>query len=223
MTVFATDLITRFSNDAEAEFAAEFPCIVDRLALDIVSGTSEYTLPDYVISIRKITWMGKKVDTTSHRRYRDYFSPSSTGTPYLYIYNNLGQGKIKFLPAPNVTIAAVTINLFGSEIANRVIVEYYRTPDFVSFTIPIFFRRRLLKAYVLKKCFAVEGKGQNYKGVKYWNARWEYLKETYGTLLSELIDSPRMILVGKSVTYRQLIPTPVLPYNDIGIGVRKGE
>lgn len=223
MSIFSAALITRFSNEGEEVFAREFPCIIDRVALSIVSGTSIYTLSDYIVDVRKITWKGLRLDPYGHRRYRESFSPSSTGIPNSYIYNNIGQSQIKFLPAPNVTIASVSSNLFGSEIINRVIVEYYRTPDFNTNIIPSFFRRRLLKAYVLKNCFSVEGPGQNLKAAKYWESKWNYLKETYGNLLDELINSPRRIIIGGTSSYRRLIPTPQIPYNSQGIGVNPGE
>jgi hypothetical protein len=129
---FSAALITRFQNEAEEIFAREFPCLIDRISLDIVSGTSIYTLPSYIIDIRKITWKGKRLAPLSHRRYRENFSPSSSGTPEYYIHNNIGQSQIKFLPSPNETIVSSTSNLWGSNISSKVIVEYYRAPSFSS-------------------------------------------------------------------------------------------
>lgn len=226
MAIFSSLLITRFSQEAENEFAREFPCILDRETLSIVSGTSIYTLPSHVIDVRKITWKGLRINPLSHRRYREYFDQVSTGsTPECYIYNNIGISQIKFFPIPNVTIAGITTNLWGSEIANRVIVEYYRTPDYSVYTIPAFIRRRLLKAYVMWKCFSIEGRGQNLKAAKYWEGKWQYLKVSYSNLLEDLINEPRRIIVGGSTDYNDNrgIPTPQLPYNYRGIGVDKGE
>lgn len=225
MAQFSSDLITRFSQEAEYEFAREFPCIIARYALNIIAQTSIYTLNSNVIDIRKITWKGRRIDPISYRRYREVFGPSATGTPDYYIYNNVGQSQIKFIPTPIVTIGSVTNDLYGSEIPNRVIVECYIMPNFSTYTIPSFIRRRLLKAYVMMKCFSIEGRGQNLKAAKYWEDKWNFLKQSYGELLEELINTPRRIIVGGSTDYstNRYIPTPQLPYDKQGISVDIGE
>src|SRR5207253_4675992 len=108
-------------------FAAENPCIVDRMSLNIISGTALYTLPSYVTDIRRVTWLGQKLWPVSHRDLRDTgLSGTQQSKPYNYIYNNIGQSKIQFFPVPSQSItAAITSNgLWGSEILTSVIVEF---------------------------------------------------------------------------------------------------
>jgi hypothetical protein len=210
--VFDDETITRFAQQGEFQFASISDCIVDRLSLDIVNGTSIYTLPDYVLNIRRITWRGKKLDPISHRKYRQGCYPSSAQSePTEYIYNNIGQQKIQFFPTPAETIAAATTNLYGSSIGTSVILEFSRTPDFASFVIPLYFRRFLLKCYVMKMCFGIESRGQNLKSVQYFDAKWEQLVEAYETILDELYNTPRMITASVYPILRPRPPRPVLP------------
>lgn len=223
MALFSSATITRFANEAEDLYVREFPCIIDRLSLTIVALTHTYTLPDHVIDIRKITWKGKRIDPYSFRKFRNELDTVSTGTPDRYIYDNVNQSQIRFFPIPNEAIAAISTNLFGSEIGNRVVVEHYRTSDYNSYTIPNFFRRRLLKAYVNKCCFSIEGLGQNLKAAKYWTNKWNYLKDQYSALMEEMINEPRRLIIGGTGAERYILPRPMLPYDQRGIGVDKGE
>lgn len=219
--IFSSADILRFSQQAEDLFTSENDCIIDRYAINVVSGTAEYLLPDYVSSIRRVTYKGRKVYPVSHRNYIDSnISFIAQGAPTDYIFNNIGQGKIKFFPTPNENISAVQLNLFGSEIPNQLIVEFYRLSDYSVNSIPDFMKRRLLKAYVMKMCFSKEGKGQNLKAAKYWGMKWEMLKQIYGELLEELINSPRKLINGSTIEYNDRTPPPPrLPISKFGIGV----
>lgn len=225
MPVFDSATLTRFTEDGEKDFNRDYPHIIDRLSLDIVAGTHTYTLPEYVLDIRRVTWLGYKVDPQRHRplRDRELSLTATAAKPTDYVFDNIGQQQIRFYPIPSVTIASTNVNLYGSEIPNRVIVEYYRIPDHTSQIIPSFFRRRLLKAYVMKAAHSIEGKGQNFKAAGYWARKYFFLKETYGSLLDELINEPRRIIIGGMAGRNLGIPRPVLPYDQIGIGVDKGE
>jgi hypothetical protein len=221
--LFSSATITRFANEAEDIFAREKQCIIERETIAITSGTHTYTLPDYIIDIRKITWKGKKLDPLSFQKLRNNLDMVSTGTPDSYIYDNISASQIRFFPIPNENITSITTDLYGSEILNRVIIEYYRNPDHSIYIIPPFFRRRLLKSYINRCCFSIEGSGQNLKAAKYWDNKWNYLKEQYGNLLEDLINEPRRIIMGGNAFERYVLPTPQLPYEYRGIGVDKGE
>ena len=228
MSLFSTATITRFAQEAEDLFVKDYHCIIDRTALAIVANTHTYSLPSYLIDVRRLTWKGLKIYPASHRSLREsQLSLTNTASvPYNYIFDNIGQAQIRFFPIPSVNIASIGTNLYGSEIANRVIVEFYRSADYTAFTIPSFFRKRLIKAYVLKMCFSIEGRGQNLKASKYWHDKWNYYNEIYGMLLEELINEPRHIILGPGGISRDFNLRTLennLKYDNIGIGVEKGE
>lgn len=217
--VWDAETILRFANRGEDIFAQEFPCIIERTALSIVQGTSQYTLDDSVFNIRKVLWKGDRIDPISHRRYREDSINLTEGLPKEYIYSDIGHQVIQFVPTPNETISSVSTGLFGTEIPNRVIVEYYRMPDHTDIQIPTYIRRRLLKCYVAKMCFAVEGKGQNIKASRYFDKKWKYLKEFYMEILNDLITKPRRLISDNSVDSTRNTPFAQLNRNDFGIGV----
>lgn len=223
MSVFDKELLNRFAQNCEDDFHSDFNCIVDRFALPIISGTSLYTLDDWVVNIRRITYLGWKVYPLSHRDFRDYILPvSSTGRPLEYVYNNVGLNTIKLFPAPSLTIDPViyenSSELFKTEnILTQCIVEYYRAPDYFDFTIPLFFKRRLVKAYVLWMCFQTEGKGQNEKAAAYWQKRYKALKRLYGEALQDLINRPRKLFASGNDDFDIRQRRPMLPIDKFGI------
>lgn len=227
MSVFSTEQLNRYTLAAEQEFSNEFKCIVDRVALPIVSGTSLYTLSDRVIDIRRITYRGIKIDPASHRNLRESFggfNSTASGTPTDYIFNNLGQMVIKLFPTPSETLAHAQANLFTpTVILAQCIVEFYTLSDGIGYKIPEYIRRRLLKAYVLKQAFLAEGKGQNLKMSKYWGKKWDYLKELYGNQIYDQLNTPRRLVSGGNTLKNQYLARPQLPVSMQGYGVDPGE
>jgi len=225
MAVFTSDQINRYVLQAEQAFTNDFKCIVDRLALDIVSGTDLYVLPDYVIDIRRITYRGIKIDPISQRDVREYLDGlNSSGTPENYVFNNVGQMTIKLFPAPTETLANSQTDLYNPEVVRvQAIVEFYAAADGIGYKLPAYIRRRLVKAYVLKQLFLAEGKGQNIKASKYWSQKWKYLKEKYGFQIENQLNEPRRLLANGPQYGRPYLAPPVLPLGMRGIGVDPGE
>jgi len=220
--IFESNTITRFSQIGEDIFASQSECIIDRYSISTVSGTSIYTLPEYVTNIRRVTWKGTKLDPIPHRQFRENFpSIDSRGRPYWYVYNNIGQNQIKLYPTPSETISQQGGDLFlPAKISAGVIVEFARVSDYTLFTIPTFLRRRLLKAYVLKMCFAIEGPGQNIQASQYFDSKWQQLVSRYNILLFDLINKPRKLISGGQFEVISNVPhQPRLPISRYGISV----
>lgn len=223
MSLWTSDQITRFSQDGENDFAEDYPCILTRLSLATTANVPVYSLPDSVRSIRRITWKGFKLDPLGQRNMREVFSyATQVGKPYWYVFNNVGANKIQFFPIPDETIVPSGLNLYSDAITTDCIVEYFTLPDYVIYTIPQYFRRRLLKNYVLRYCFAIEGAGQNLKNRDYFNQKWENLKKQYGEFLDEIHNKSRKLCLN-GITSSQFFPaTPVLPVSRFGIGIDDG-
>lgn len=223
MSIWTDSTITRFSNNGEQAFTDEYPCIIKRIALTINANVPLYTLPDDVRSIRRISYQGQKLDPLGQRNMREVFNnPTQVGTPFWYIFNNLGQNNIQFFPIPPQAITPSGLNLFAEAIPVDVIVEYFTQPDFNTYIIPMYFRRRLLKPYVVKMCFTVENQGQNVKYSKYWDQRWLLLKEKYGQFLDSIHNKSRKLCLN-GITSNQFFPgSPLLPVSRFGIGIDDG-
>ncbi len=311
-TLFSDRKITRLSNEGENNFAVEYPCIIKRISLattistptdfDSMSGdfdsatgdfdssgaaltyVNPFTLPDDVLSIRRVTWKGYKLDPLPQRNFREVFqNATQLGRPFWYVFNNVGQNLIQLFPGPNERLPIITTisntdfdstpglfdsapgdfdsagigqstssssgtdfdstpglfddqqglfdgstnvaqtDLYGNSIDKSFIVEYFQAPDFVNATIPAYIRRRLLKNYIMRGCYNIEGQGQNLKASKYYKERWRMLKQMYGELLGELHNKPRKLVVnGISSSY--FFPgVPMLPIDRFGASVSAGE
>lgn len=225
MSLFTSEQINRYTLQAEQLFTDEYRCITDRIAIEIVSGTSLYILPDNVLDIRRITYRGVKIDPVSHRDMREYLDGlDSSGTPTNYIYNNVGQTTIKLFPTPVETLGTIQSDLFNPEIVRvQCICEFWTVADGIGYKLPEYIRRRLLKPYVLKSLFLAEGKGQNIKASKYWDKKWKYLKQLYGLQLEDQLNSPRRLISSGNYQWKPYLAPPVLPLSMRGIGVDPGE
>jgi hypothetical protein len=222
--IWTANTITRFSQEGENDFAEDFPCILTRYSLAVQVGVGSYTIPDSIRSIRRITYQGQKLDPLTFRNQRDVFQGASQiGKPFWYVFNNIGQNTIKLFPAPSDTINPSGADLWSDAIATDVIIEYFTLPDYATLSIPSYIRRRLVKAYVLKMCFAMEGQGQNLKNVQYFTQRYSYLKDKYGWLLAEIHNKGRKLCLN-GVTGSQFFPgRPILPIGKFGISVEDGQ
>jgi len=225
MSLWTSESIIRYSQEGENDFSEEYPCLLTRISLTITKNVSTYTLADDVKSIRRISWQGFKLDPLSQRNMREVFSyATQVGKPYWYVFNNVGANNVRFFPIPdsNISPASGGANLYGSDIKSDVIIEYYRVPDYANYVIPEYFRRRLLKSYVMNMCFAKEGQGQNVKNRDYFRQRWQYLKAKYGIFLDEVHNKPRKLCLN-GITSSQFFPAaPVLPVSRFGIGIDDG-
>jgi hypothetical protein len=223
MPLWTSESIVRFSQEGENDFAEEYPCILTRMSLPVVRNQALYTLPDDVRSIRRITWQSQKMDPLGQRNMREVFSyATQVGKPYWYVFNNIGANRLQFFPIPDETINPSGLNLYGDAINTDVIIEYFVLPNYANYVIPQYFRRRLLKAYVLKSCFSIEGAGQNLKNRDYFNSRWDGLKQLYGQFLDEIHNKSRKLCLN-GITSSQFFPaTPVLPVSRFGIGIDDG-
>lgn len=223
MSLWNSTTITRFSNEAENNFAEEFPCILTRMSLPVIGGQSLYTLPDSIKSIRRITWQSWKLDPLGQRNMREVFQyASQVGKPFWYIFNNIGANTIKFFPCPPTTINPSGGDLWSDAIATDVIIEYFQLPDYLTAVIPLYFRRRLLKSYVLKACFGIEGQGNNIKNRDYFLQKWMNLKKQYGELLDEIHNKSRKLCLNGITSYQFFPGQPLLPVSRYGIGIDDG-
>lgn len=187
-TIWSDSYIQQLINDAETDIVNKLTPIFERVSLAVTSGTATYALPAYIIKTVQVTWKGEVLDNLAQQdlynldqKYR-----TNTGKPIGYVWNADGYKTIRFFPVVNETIAADDTNIYGSDIANRVIISYYRTPDTTQsdFQIPTYMGRRAVKPYVLWKAFKAEGIGQNLNASAYYKQKYKQMIELYKTIKS---------------------------------------
>ena len=210
MAIWSDATITRFLSEAEESVARETKCIIKRVALVIVSGTPVYTLPDDLISIRRVTWKGKQIHPVPHLKYIEQNHTSASSTPLWYIFNQQGRNSLRFYPIPDTAITGTAADLFGASIRTKVIVEYYALPSCTE-TIPVYIRRRILKSYAVSKCFMQEGNGQNYGAAQHYSRIYNLYTGDFKSIYVDHFVAKINVLGGGRGS-RGVNPPPILPY-----------
>jgi hypothetical protein len=222
--LFDTTTLERYYFQAENELSTEHPFLIDRLALPVVANTAIYTLPDYVVSIKRITYLSQKLDPLPQRNFREVFqSAGQKGKPFWYVYNNVGLNQIQLFPNPPDNLPVINGSLFlGANILKGCIVEFYRATDNNTFRVPEYARRQLLKQYAAARLFNIEGPGQNMKLSAYFTQKWKAMSADFYNHLDELYGRPRKLIVNEIVSSNYYPAAPVLPIGQFGISVDEG-
>jgi hypothetical protein len=222
MPIFQQSDIIRFFNRGEQSVSNDCNFLLDRYELNVISGTQSYLIPDFVRSISRVTYLGKKLTPLPQRDFKDAFqSGTQQGRPFWYIFNNSGANTIKLFPCPNQTIGT-GIDPWVADIPNCVIVEFFRISDNADFILPPWSRNYLLKKYVGKELFSCEGAGQNLKMAKYMASQWEQWRSEFEGIIDELHSAPRKLFVSDVVSGNWFPGSPLLPIDKFGISVETG-
>lgn len=222
MPQFSSDTITRIVNQGEQNISVDKPFLVDRYEPSIVANTAIYTLPDYVTSIRRVTYEGSKIDPLPQRNQREVFQAATqVGKPFWYVFDNLGANKIKFFPTPPTNIVA-GVNPWVADIATKVIVEFYRVSDNNAFVIPAYLKRQLLKQYLARQLYTLEGPGQKKSLAQYYDNKYQMFKEGFIEHLVYLHGSPRKLIINDIVSSNYFPASPILPVAQFGTAVDEG-
>lgn len=242
MSIWSTATINRFAAEGEREITLKVPCITKRVALNVRAGTSVYNVPSDVVSIRRLTWKGKKLDPKPFIDITQYplvnpagisgafdvgsyngsgfFVDSSnsipTGqVPYAYFYSGYGENVVKLFPTPSVSVAAVTTDLYGANIPNAVILEYYAFADVTtgSQRVPAYMARRIIKSFVLFKCYSMEGVGQDLNAAARFKSRFEQQLNFFQTVKSGIFVARMRTRSPEGNYFPTKIGRPRLPVN----------
>lgn len=219
MENFTDAQITAFAHQAEIQLTAEADSIVDRYAVPVILGQTEYQLPTRIIDVRRITYRGKKMDPFSGQEMIWSGSTPNTpaqGLPKFYTYSYKGYPVIKLYPAPNENLPVPSEDLWTREgIAASLCVEFVTQPDFTpgsDLRIPSTVRRQYVKDFVMYRCFKREGKGMDPKAASYFMAKFEQDKLEH-RIISEQIFKCIPAQLEPYVQKKQFVGRPVLPPN----------
>ncbi|MGH7239765.1 MAG: hypothetical protein ACREHG_06820, partial [Candidatus Saccharimonadales bacterium] len=212
MSLFSTDSIARYALQGEQQLSRDRPFLVDRYSPAIVDGTSTYSVPDSLLSIRRITWKGFKLDPMPYRLMRESFqSATQQGRPYWYIFDNIGQSKVRLFPTPMENLSAGTDLFSPASVADYCIIEFNRVADAVNWVIPAWKERQLIKQYTNMRCYEMEGAGQNLKLYKYFKVKWELWSGQWFKLLDDLQTKARKLIIDEIHTNQNFPGKPILP------------
>ena len=242
-TLWTDSYLSALAVEGEEKVSLLVNCIVDRFALRPFMGVPNYTLPDFVIGIRRITWKGVKLEFLTPFQWRRMFPYSGAystegafessafashafqiagmfsdtahmGKPQFYGFQGANRESLSFFPTPNEEVEVTTGDLYNSDVIEQnVVVECYRLADELH-TIPSFARRQLVKNYVMWKAFLKEGDSQNLKVAKYFEQRFTFGLSIFRSSHNRIFSSKFRVLTQQvGSQYLELRKQPQLPLN----------
>lgn len=133
--------------------------------------------------------------------------------PEFYGFSGSDFRTIQFFGTPGSNVAAIQTNLWGVEIPNRVIVEFFRLPETPTHVIPSYFRQEALKNYVLWRAFAREGPGQRLDMAAYYRQKFEGTKAQLKSFISGLYLGQIYVFDGNDMGNMPARPRAMYPAN----------
>ncbi len=204
-------------QEAEEQLIAEVPTLVDRIAPNIYSGVASYQLPNYVSTVRKVMWKGFQLDPA---KFSHVVSSSTSpfnnvsGRPREYVLDGYGENVLRLFPPPNETIAGTEIDLWGANIPDKCIIEFYRNPNMSSsvLRLPSRIRDVLTFPYALAKLFSKEGIYQDVVAADFYSRQDTMISQLYKETIRELWAAwPKILTAEPSQPGKLKLPRPTLP------------
>jgi hypothetical protein len=203
--------LERLVNQGETKISDDINFLAMRYSPTIVAGTADYTLPDYVRSIKRVTWKGYKLDPMPQKTRANVFqAATSQGRPYWYVYNNVGLNKISLFPIPSESVTAGT-NLWSTDISTSAIVEFWRISDNSTYVIPDYFRRQLLRYFLTSRQYQQEGRRNRFNSAMYYKDRFAREIYNFESFLEEVQNRPTKRTVSQVPYTRSFPASPRLP------------
>lgn len=233
--IWSESFIESLAAEAIGQIAIDVNCIWARECVATTSGISVIRLPNYVRTLRRVTWRGWTLDPVSWDGlialtpatvFVNTNSPNSNtdntvlGRPLNYAMHPTDPYDIRLFPTPNESFTTSGEPDPYTPTANSpsCIIDYWRKPDSTNsnpvISLPPYILRRTQKAFVLWHAFAAEGKGQNLRASTYYKQRYEFLINRFRLINEGCFVGKRYALDDGSLsTDGYFWPKPTLPPN----------
>lgn len=236
MSIWTNEYLNQLATDAEQDINKRIPSLIYyRFCLAVTQGISVYTLPSFVRTVSRVSWLGRKLDPVNWDELT-YLTPATAvlnaneldtiptviGRPLYYAKHPTNPYDIRLYPTPNLTLSSTAQDPYSPlpETANpqACIIACWRNIDSTfsdpTSLLPNYIDRRTRKAYVLWKAFGAEGKGQNLKASAYYKNIYEMLIERFIHINQGAYVSKRYAIEDGLLTIDGFrYPRPILPSN----------
>lgn len=176
------------------------------------------SLSPTVQEISRMTYQGYVIDPLT-RPQLDRLSPTwfqQTSRPLYYSIEYLGIKGFQLYPRPGSTYGTSVMDTYlSSDVPDNFIISCYLILDETnqSIQLPDWIGRKLLKLYVLYKCFTQEGPGQDLKVGLYYKQRYLVQLEKSKIYLAKIFSSCRICLAPNESYGRRRPGRPIMPPN----------
>lgn len=219
--IWTDDQLNQWSDDALGQIASDVHCIYVREPIEIQKGNSFYELPPYVRTLRRVAWRGRSLFALSWIEM-DLLAPTTSGfdtpigVPKFYAMAPEAPYAIRLFPIPNESFSATGFDPYAPQPnQSNCIIDFYRVPEATGASaLPHYIQRRTLKAYVLWKAFAAEGKGQDLKASQFYLSKYQLLIEYFRHINEGCFVAKRYSLEDATLLQKNFrVPKPVLNSN----------
>lgn len=202
-TIWTDQQLTQWEQDAYGQIAIDVNCIWQRECLATVAGVSVITLPSYVRTVRRVTWRGRSLEPQSWEEMTLltpatvflHYPPntaanveSSRSRPLFYSQHPTNIYDMRLYPCPDesFTTTGLADPYAPTPYAPACVIEFWREPDPTNsnpiISLPPYIARRTMKAYVLSKAFAAEGKGQDLQAAQFYKMKYQFLIDKFRSI-----------------------------------------
>jgi hypothetical protein len=205
--IWSDNFLNLLQEEAQQYIAAKVPCLYYKFYLPVTEGVSVYTLDSTIVkSIKRITWRGWKLepvnwnDLTILTPGTVYVNPgtnieTSISRPQWYAMHPTNIHDIRLYPTPDASFDQTpsTDDPYSPYVYEpHCTISCWRLVDTTNplASLPLYIQRYAVKAYVLWKAFAKEGKGQDTNASKYYKSKLDFILEQFklindGTFVSK--------------------------------------
>lgn len=214
-------LIDRFIGQSAIDIANKLGYCTFRSSIEIVKGTGTYSLDSAVKDMQRITWNGFKMEPKSQKQL-SMLSPvyrTSTSRPFYYSIGSDGYLVLRVFPVPSLNLHQVNDELLNTEdgIGNGLIVSATQNSDEfprnITYPFPAYIGLKLIKDYVLWRCFEVDGAGQDLKASSYFEQKYNSKVEFYKDIVMKTFLPTTRQLSDSMIQKPYRMAYPILPPN----------
>ena len=226
--IWTDDFLNGLAAAAEKQIAIDVPCIFQIFSMPTTTGVSVYTLPSFVKGVRRVTWLGRKVEPLNWEQFvlltpatvfvgpgNSHNIETSNSRPQWYTQHPTNVKDIRFFPTPDRTFPG-TDDPYKPTPTSGCLIAYnsYINNNSPLTSLPSYVDQRTRKAYILWKAFEQEGVGQDMNAAKYYKSLYSFLIEQFNLINDGCFVSKKYSL-GDGLfgleNYRY--PKPLLPPN----------
>lgn len=223
-TIWSDAILNQYASDSLQQINTDVPCIFHKFYFASVVGQSVYTLPDKVVSVKRVTWRGRELYNLSWEELQ-IITPATVvvtgsgdtiegviGRPMWYALHPTNIRDIRLYPSPDEAFLTTGDPYSQEPNEARFCISCMATIDNsdVLRSLPEYIQRRTVKAYVLWKCFEKEGPGQDLKASALYQSKYRFLIQRFKEINNGCFVSKKYSLEDTlSIDYRKY-PRPIL-------------
>lgn len=220
MQIHSDAYLSYLISDQEKDLSRKTRAIFSRFEIAIVAGQSKVTLPENVLDVIEVSWLGKTIGVADLQDYggSSWYKPNnlanSSEEPSYFMLANYGYKTIQFHPIPSVSIP-----LTGGDLNTRtgysaaVVITCYRVadPSGDEFRLRERLLRNTIKYRAMERAYLKEGKGQDLSASKYFKKKADWIEAEFIRVYQKM---PKALLSDDSAELRAnrgRLPRPQLP------------